>query len=102
MTKQQIVNIVENLVEEMRNSGYIPRDTGNMALHGLNITIYESYIVIYMNTNIAPYAIYTTQPWESSYWHGKKNPNEGWWERFTAEFLRRFLEKTNGTILEER
>lgn len=29
---------------------------------------------------------YTNEPWISPKWHGKKNPNEGWFDR-TADYI---------------
>lgn len=47
---------------------------------------------------IAPYVPYTNEPWISPKWNGKKNPNEGWWDRFVAEFTKRLANKLKGVI----
>ena len=59
----------------------VPIDTGNMRY---NATQFDSLgrrrCEIVVNGDIAPYAVYTNEPWVSPYWNGKKNPNEGWVE----------------------
>ena len=77
---------------------YVPRDTGNMALNSLRYKVQGNYIVIYFDTNIAPYVPYTNEPWLSDKWNGKQNPNEGWWDEFAQEFIRRFNIKIRGKI----
>ena len=37
-----------------------------------------------VDESIAPYVPYTNEPWISEKWNGKKNPNEGWFERATG------------------
>ena len=89
MTRQAIINAAITTVEEMRGE-YVPRDTGNMALNSLRYKVQGNYIVIYFDTNIAPYVPYTNEPWLSDKWNGKQNPNEGWWDEFAHEFIRLF------------
>ena len=59
----------------------VPIDTGNMRY---NATTFNSTgtmsCTIKVDGHIAPYAVYTNEPWVSPRWHGKKNPNEGWVE----------------------
>lgn len=53
---------------------------------------------VYIDDSIAPYCVYTNDPWLSPNWKGKKNPNEGWWERFAEEFARRLAKKLKGSL----
>jgi len=98
MTRQEVVNIAVSIVEEMRKD-WVPRDTGNMADNSLKYKIKGNYMVIYFDSKVAPYVPYTNEPWISDKWHGKKNPNEGWWDRFAEEFTNRLTGKLGGKIL---
>lgn len=108
MTAEEVKNIVLETVEEMRPY-FVPnprtRDrtsTGNMALHSLSYDVQyigkEIHIKIYMDEGIAPYVVYTNEPWLSPYWNGKKNPNEGWWDKFVKELNERIARKVGGEI----
>ncbi len=58
-----------------------PKDTGNLAYNAIRIEFKDKdTCVIRVDERIAPYMPYTTLPWISPKWHGRKNPNEGWWE----------------------
>lgn len=58
-----------------------PYDTGNLSLNAIKIEfISPSTCLIYVDESIAPYMPYTTRPWISPRWNGKRNPNEGWWQ----------------------
>lgn len=106
MNRQRIINAVIETIEEMREE-YVPNpetrykpggSTGNMALNALRYKVQGNYIVIYFDTNVAPYIPYTNEPWLSDKWNGRKNPNEGWWDEFAQEFIRRFNIKIRGKI----
>lgn len=57
-----------------------PKDTGNLAFNAIKGEWSdENTYHIYVDENIAPYMVYTNEPWISSYWRGKQNPNEHWW-----------------------
>lgn len=58
---------------------YVPYDTGNLANDALRYVWEGTTFHMYVNEDIAPYMVFTNEPWLSEYWHGKKNPNEGWW-----------------------
>ena len=64
--------------------------TGNMAFNSLRYKIKQNEITFYIDEAIAPYVVYTNEPWLSPHWKGKKNPNEGWFQRLATEFIRRF------------
>lgn len=60
-----------------------PFDTGNLFRNGIRIV--ENKVII--GGELAPYAVYTNEPWTSEKWDGKKNPNEGWVQRAIREAL---------------
>ena len=95
MTKQEVVDIAICIVNEMR-AEYVPRETGNMAFNALSYNVEKDILDITINPNIAPYVPYTNEPWLSDKWHGKKNPNEGWWQRFVEEFTNRLTIRLKG------
>lgn len=97
MTRQEVIDAVISVIETLRKE-LVPYDTGNMALNALKYDIYEDMIDIYIDPEIAPYVPYTNEPWISPKWNGKKNPNEGWWDRFVAEFTKRLANKLKGVI----
>ena len=101
MTKQQIINAANRILEQMcRVKKWVPRDTGNLADNAIQFNVYYNggLIDISVNPYIAPYMPYTNEPWLSPKWNGKKNPNEGWWDRFAAEFARRLARKLKGEM----
>lgn len=97
MTKQKIIDAAVAVLESMRTE-FVPYDTGNMALHALSYEINNNVIDIKIDPAIAPYVPYTNEPWLSPKWHGKQNPNEGWWQRFAEEFIRRFTTAIKGEL----
>lgn len=97
MTKQQVIATALNIIEEMR-AEWVPRDTGNLAIHALRYDIKNNIVDITIDESIAPYMPYTNEPWISDKWHGKKNPNEGWWQRFVDEFTKRLAVRLKGEL----
>ncbi|MGN1077342.1 MAG: hypothetical protein ACI4ST_02390 [Candidatus Gallimonas sp.] len=104
MTRKKVIRACVKTVEEMRKK-FVPNpktrgktSTGNMAFHALQYSIEGDVFHIYIDERIAPYVMYTEEPWISPKWNGKKNPNEGWWERFGEEFARRLAKKLRGNI----
>ncbi len=89
MTKNQFDRICLNAVAQVRQRA--PRDTGNLANHGVNFVWEdENTFVIYVDETQAPYMPYTNEPWKSPKWNGKKNPNEAWWQdavKIIVEYL---------------
>ena len=71
--------------------GLAPYDTGNLALNAITIEFPSPDVcIIYVDESIAPYMPFTTRPWVSPRWNGKKNPNEGWWQaagELIAEYI---------------
>lgn len=110
MTRQEIVKAVYETVEEMREM-WVPNpvtryitSTGNMAFNALVYFTSGNQVIVKIdgrapNEGRASYAVYTEYPWISPRWHGRKNPNEGWWgTRFYNEFFRRLTKKLKGTV----
>lgn len=66
-----------------------PKDTRNLVGTVRSYTM-PDYSVIIIGGSTAKYMPFTTEPWVSPRWHGKKNPNEGWWKRATDDGLNAF------------
>lgn len=104
ITRQKFIAVCIGIVEEMREN-FVPNldtryrtSTGNMALNALQYSVERDVFHIWIDDKIAPYVYYTEYPWTSPKWHGKQNPNEGWWERFYEEFARRLANKLKGEL----
>lgn len=97
MTRQYIINTAISVVEDMRGE-YVPYDTGNMARDALVYELQGDQFIVRVDPAIAPYVPYTNEPWIAEKWKGKQNPNEGWWNRFAEEFMRRLATKLKGSI----
>lgn len=79
VSKSKFRRACEKACRELRKLA--PYDTGNLAIHAIKIEFPSANEChIYVDESIAPYMPYTTRPWVSPKWHGKKNPNEGWWQ----------------------
>ena len=98
-------------IREMR----VPRATGNMADHALQyrwegengLTFH-----MFMDEDIAPYTVYTNEPWEAKFvkmgnfkkgqtiyrYRSWKNPNEHWWNFANEYFMRRLAEELKGEL----
>ncbi len=103
--RQKIIKAIMQTFREMRRSIYVPNprtrgktSTGNMAFNALRYIIIGNVVDIYIDEDVAPYAIYTNDPWLAKRWKGNHNPNEGWWERFCEEFSRRLARKLRGKL----
>ena len=79
---------------------YLPGgSTGNMALNAAQIRFPSPDVCeIYIDDEIAPYLPYTIEPWLSPRWKGKKNPNEGWFERAAAYIAQYVAKNVKGEI----
>ena len=69
-----------------------PYKTGNLALNSIRIV--GNKVVI--GGEIAPYAAFTNEPWESERSNGKMNPNERWIQRAIEEALPLIQRVLNG------
>ena len=84
-----------------RNSkGRLIGSTGNMARHGLQREYLDNGWTcrVWMDEEEVPYVIYTDEPWTAPRWHGKKNPNEGWWDKAVKVLVDKIAENLNGEV----
>lgn len=104
----RVIRNVVSVTEALRKTRYVPNprtrgkpggSTGNLAFDALRYEIKDGAIIVYVNKRIAPYVPYTNEPWLSAYWRGKKNPNEGWWQRFVDQFAKRLARKLKGELI---
>ena len=73
--------------------------TGNMAFNAARMEFSDpATYIISMDEDIAPYVPYTNEPWLSPHWKGKKNPNEGWFERTARRIAENTAKYCGGTI----
>ena len=89
LSNQEFRILCEKALQQLRSLA--PYDTGNLALNAIKMEFPSPDVCrIYVYEAIAPYMPFTTFPWLSPKWHGKKNPNEGWWENagaFIADYI---------------
>lgn len=86
---EEFKKLVPNPATRYKTGG----STGNMALNATKIEFPSPDVcLIYVDESIAPYVPYTNEPWGASRWHGKKNPNEGWFQR-AAEYVANYISK---------
>lgn len=80
MTTKEFQRFCDSLLKGTKR--ITPIDTGNMRYNAVKMVYTnggnECHILV--DEAIAPYVFYTNEPWISPKWHGKKNPNEGWWD----------------------
>lgn len=77
----------------------VPYDTHNMQNNATNVeNLGGGKWRLYVDENIAPYVPYTNEPWVSPKWNGKKNPNQGWFERATDLVARYISTLLRGTL----
>ena len=97
ISNTQFIRICRDVLRELR--GLAPYDTGDLALKAIKMEMPSPNVcLIYVDESIAPYMPYTTRPWVSPRWNGKKNPNEGWWQAACELIAERVAQKINGTI----
>lgn len=61
-----------------------PKDTGNLAFNAIKYEISGNEMRIYVDENIAPYMVYTNEPWIK---RPGNNPNEKWWDTALEEII---------------
>ena len=76
MTKKELYNILDEAISEAKTilQDNTPFRTGNMR-NSWRIEKMKDKYSIYLDTNQAPYAVYTNEPWKN---RNKENPNENW------------------------
>ena len=53
---------------------------------------------IWVDGFIAPYAVYTNEPWTSPKWNGIPNPNEHWIDNAVKRIAEMIAEQLDGTL----
>lgn len=85
MTKERFNKICLYAVDLLRS--FAPIDTGNLRYNAIRYEwINETTFKIYVDESIAPYMPFTNEEWKAKRWHGKRNPNKGWWQS-ACEFI---------------
>lgn len=74
------------------------KTTDNLKNNATKMEFYGRSTRIFIDENVAPYAPYTNEPWESPKWKGAKNPNQGWFDEFAIRFIERLAQKLHGQI----
>lgn len=106
MTNDRVYMAVVVTCENLRPTQYIPNpatryitSTGNMAYNAYRyVRPLPNVTDVFVDKKIAPSVQYTDKPWISPYWHGKKNPNEGWWGRHVQRFANDLAIELGGYI----
>ena len=76
-----------------------PKDTGNLAYNGVRLVfVSKKEALLYIDETVAPYMPYTNEPWLSPRWNGKKNPNEGWFDRSAEAIAEMMKDMTKGVM----
>ena len=89
--------ICNGCVEKLRS--FCPVDTGNLKYNAIRFNYVDNETFeIYVDESIAPYMPYTNEPWVSAKWNGKKNRNEGWFERATEAVANYIAEQLKGVV----
>lgn len=97
MTYSEFIEIGIDILDILKISA--PKDTGNLAFNSIKMEAYEDRIIIYVDLAIAPYMPYTNEPWLSARWHGKKNPNENWFDNVVKDRIVPYIVEKTGGIL---
>lgn len=75
--------------------------SGDLAFNAIKYEMPDpDTFIIYVDESIASYMPYTNEPWISYKWGGKKNPNEGWWQRAAAYVAMIVAQVTGGELRE--
>ncbi len=81
--------IMQNVMTVFKS--VVPIRTGNLKENAVKFSYKGDGIwVIEIDQSIAPYMPYTNEPWIAPKWHGKKNPNEHWFD-VAAELIATLL-----------
>lgn len=75
--------------------------TGNLRFNATSIKrIRPGFVEIKVDGDIAPYAVYTNEPWTAAKWRGAKNPNEYWFDKTVEAFARSLAYHLRGKFYE--
>ena len=98
LTSNDIYTVIQQVFESTFRP-MVPIDTGNMQNDATKLEqIGPNTYQIKIDSSIAPYAVYTNEPWTSKRWGGKPNPNEKWFEKATEKFAAELAAALNGLI----
>lgn len=79
MTEKRFNKVCNMVVDKLKNVA--PIDTGNLRYNAIKMEFTNpNECHIFIDEAIAPYMPFTNEPWISPKWHGKKNPNEHWFD----------------------
>lgn len=85
------------------NGRFRPASTGNMRFNATIVRrISPNTVNVMVDSSIAPYVVYTNEPWVSPKWKGRENPNEGWFERAVDAFARDLAAALGGKLTIKR
>lgn len=97
LSNSKFRQVCENACNELRNIA--PYDTGNLSQNAVKIEFPSPDVcIIYVDESIAPYMPFTTRPWVSPRWNGKKNPNEGWWQVAGESVVKSIARQARGEV----
>lgn len=92
MTWSEFDELCAECEEILRDAA--PVDTGHLREYGVQRVMYNNTCVLYIDETEAPYMKYTNEPWNN----GKKNPNEGWFDRAAEQIAAYIANKLQGDI----
>lgn len=109
--KQKFEQVFLEAVKILRDDA--PKDTGNLAYNAIKYKwVNDSEFVVYVDVGdvanikvnkyirgLAPYMPFTNEPWLSSRWNGKKNPNENWWNDAISYIIRYIGKRLGGEFV---
>lgn len=107
MTTKQVEKLILGMTDVIKK--YCPFDTGNLQDSIKYERVDETTWRIWVDCGndpylkdyprgFAPYMPFVNEPWISPKWHGKKNPNENWWNFACQEAVEYARLKMNGDV----
>lgn len=96
MTNEAFFNVVNNCVNMLREAA--PKKTGNLAYNAIRMVYFDNEAHIIIDDAIAPYMPFTNEPWTSPKWHGKKNPNQNWFDKIALTIIASIAIRLNGDV----
>lgn len=80
---------------------YAPKDTGNLSINAIKSVYEDGVWQVVIGGELAPYAVYTNDPWVSPHWKGATNPNENWIQNAIEAVRPAIIGIFEGTYTEE-
>ena len=97
MTNQEWTAICYDLVDIVKSVA--PVDKGNLKNYGVTYAFLDNdTFEIKIDLGKAPYMPYTNEPWIAKRWNGKKNPNEGWWQKAVEKVVQGLASAIGGEV----